>query len=354
VAQIDLAHTYSNSARNAAGNMGRLSLTRLEVAGCKYLKVDKINQVIELFHLDHSPYKTISFAQGPFVTTNPCEVMYVTQSLFDLNLKIEFLISGVDKNGDYRTLIYDEDGKVLLDETDAFASHQVFPLEGQGPVYQVPGGARLLLDYRDGSVGVFDLPGNLPEADCGFEWVELLTEKGQKTIIHRVDTVFLDGMQVQYRQDTMVVSEEDLKKLEELKNRPIQATDITQLNENQIRPGTLIGLGSLRFERGETRFVSNSTGDLKRLLDLMETFPALNIRLEGHTDSRFDSMNSIDSNHQLSVRRVIAVKKWLEKKGIDGSRIQTIGYGGSRPVASNAREETRKLNRRVEALVITF
>ena len=54
----------------------------------------------------------------------------------------------------------------------------------------------------------------------------------------------------------------------------------------------------------------------------------------------------------LSEDRVAAVKHYLVGRGVAEGRITTIGYGGSRPKFSNDREETRKLNRRVE-LVIT-
>jgi outer membrane protein OmpA-like peptidoglycan-associated protein len=61
-----------------------------------------------------------------------------------------------------------------------------------------------------------------------------------------------------------------------------------------------------------------------------------------------------DSNTQLSVRRVYAVRNYLVKKGIDGKRIYIKGFGGKRPIASNANEETRKLNRRVEVFIVSM
>ena len=68
------------------------------------------------------------------------------------------------------------------------------------------------------------------------------------------------------------------------------------------------------------------------------------IILEGHTDGVGDAK----LNLQLSVDRVNEVKRYLTTKGIGKNRIATMGYGGTRPVASNGEEETRKLNRRVE------
>jgi outer membrane protein OmpA-like peptidoglycan-associated protein len=44
----------------------------------------------------------------------------------------------------------------------------------------------------------------------------------------------------------------------------------------------------------------------------------------------------------------LAIKNYLISKGIKAERITTVGYGQTQPIASNAREETRRLNRRVE------
>lgn len=46
------------------------------------------------------------------------------------------------------------------------------------------------------------------------------------------------------------------------------------------------------------------------------------------------------------------VRRYLVKRGVDENRISTIGYGGSRPRFANDREETRRLNRRVELVIV--
>ena len=72
--------------------------------------------------------------------------------------------------------------------------------------------------------------------------------------------------------------------------------------------------------------------------------PSVRIRIEGHTDN----IGSAKYNVQLSERRANSVKVYLEKLGIDEDRLSTIGYGFSRPIATNSTPEGRDLNRRVE------
>ena len=71
------------------------------------------------------------------------------------------------------------------------------------------------------------------------------------------------------------------------------------------------------------------------------------IEIIGHTDSKGDE----DYNLELSKKRAKAVKKELEKLGIDPNRIKTDGKGESEPKAKNDTEEGRRINRRVEILI---
>ena len=57
-------------------------------------------------------------------------------------------------------------------------------------------------------------------------------------------------------------------------------------------------------------------------------------------------------NQQLSEDRVAEVKRYLVGRGIAESRITTIGFSGTKPRYGNDREETRRLNRRVELAIV--
>lgn len=112
--------------------------------------------------------------------------------------------------------------------------------------------------------------------------------------------------------------------------------------------GTTTQLHAVQFVQSKAELLPNSQPALDELLTFLRDNPTVEIELAGHTDNQGDS----DLNLALSKQRVDVVKAFLVKNGVAARRITSRGYGGTRPIASNATEETRQLNRRVE-LVIT-
>ncbi|ALD22057.1 OmpA family protein [Hymenobacter sp. DG25A] len=125
-------------------------------------------------------------------------------------------------------------------------------------------------------------------------------------------------------------------------------TEITQdLFLVPFAVGQKIKLNNIFFAQSKYYLRENSYPELQRLIKILKNYPNVEIKLEGHTDNQGDPA----LNLKLSIDRVNEVKKYLVSKGINGSRITTEGYGGTKPIASNDEEETRKLNRRVEFTV---
>ena len=79
----------------------------------------------------------------------------------------------------------------------------------------------------------------------------------------------------------------------------------------------------------------------------MRENPTTKAVVEGNTDSK----GTDEYNQKLSERRAASVKDVLVKSGIEADRLTTVGYGESRPVASNDTEEGRAKNRRVSIVV---
>jgi OOP family OmpA-OmpF porin len=83
---------------------------------------------------------------------------------------------------------------------------------------------------------------------------------------------------------------------------------------------------------------------LDDVIQVLKKNPGLKVSLDGHTDSR----GPAPYNMKLSERRAEAVKAYLINKGIAAERLSSAGYGLTKPIASNASDDGRALNRRVE------
>jgi peptidoglycan-associated lipoprotein len=74
----------------------------------------------------------------------------------------------------------------------------------------------------------------------------------------------------------------------------------------------------------------------------LAAFPAVVVTIEGHADER----GTDDYNLALSARRAAAARDYLIAKGVSASRIQTLAFGESRPVATGSNEAAWAQNRR--------
>ena len=128
-----------------------------------------------------------------------------------------------------------------------------------------------------------------------------------------------------------------------------EAIEIVQNVElEKIVIGARVKLANVLFVRGESEFLDSSFDELDLVVDMMLNNPSMVIELAGHTDN----IGNQNLNKQLSQERVDAVINYLSGKEIDISRLSGVGYGGTQPIASNAGEATRRLNRRVEFIVV--
>ena len=98
------------------------------------------------------------------------------------------------------------------------------------------------------------------------------------------------------------------------------------------------------FSASNSNIKNLYTENLGELVSLLVQYSEVSITIEGHASS--DGSESY--NQALSERRANAVKAYLVGKGIDASRLQTVGYGESRPVDSNDTVNGRKNNRRAQ------
>jgi outer membrane protein OmpA-like peptidoglycan-associated protein len=102
------------------------------------------------------------------------------------------------------------------------------------------------------------------------------------------------------------------------------------------------------FAVNSSSLLPGAYDEINRVANVLNQYPQTTIVISGHTDST----GSEQYNQRLSERRAESVKNALIGMGVNPARLTTVGYGKSKPVASNASEAGRQLNRRVEIRII--
>jgi len=106
-----------------------------------------------------------------------------------------------------------------------------------------------------------------------------------------------------------------------------------------------VALYGIHFDYDKADLKPDSKPQLEEIAKMLKADTALNVLVVGHTDNQGDLAYNVD----LSKHRAEAVIQALGKDyGIDTARLTAHGVGMTSPVASNATEEGRAKNRRVE------
>lgn len=159
------------------------------------------------------------------------------------------------------------------------------------------------------------------------------------------------------------LEQERAAKEAEIKRLTQTHADLTKSLEAEIAKGdirikqvrdrlTINMVDRILFDSGEGQVKPAGLRILKQVSDILKNVTDKQIRIEGHTDnvpiggklkSRFPS------NWELSTARATSVVRYLiEEGGVNGANLSAVGYADRRPIASNATEEGRTANRRIE------
>jgi outer membrane protein OmpA-like peptidoglycan-associated protein len=189
------------------------------------------------------------------------------------------------------------------------------------------------------------------DADIFYESFPIMDEKGIATsdpvngdykIVLPVGKKY--GFRAEAKGYIAVSRNEDFSTVSEYK-------EITRdLELTPLKVGETVQLNNIFFVQSKAEILPDSEPELERLLKLLSDNPLLEIELVGHTDNQGPS----SANLQLSEERALSIVKYLIENGIDKKRLEFKGYGGTRPIASNASEESRHKNRRVEIKILKF
>jgi len=100
----------------------------------------------------------------------------------------------------------------------------------------------------------------------------------------------------------------------------------------------------INFDYDQSSVRQADQGTLDRKAAILQANPNVKLRISGHADER----GSDEYNLALANRRAAAAKRYLENKGIDGSRLEVIAYGEERPLNPGTDESAFAQNRRDE------
>ena len=104
----------------------------------------------------------------------------------------------------------------------------------------------------------------------------------------------------------------------------------------------------VHFRPAKSVILKSSYELLKQVAVVIKDAPRITVRIEGHTDN----VGKLQTNLKVSQARADAVRDFLVKQGVNPKQLVAIGYGPTRPIASNATKAGKALNRRVEFRIV--
>jgi outer membrane protein OmpA-like peptidoglycan-associated protein len=119
------------------------------------------------------------------------------------------------------------------------------------------------------------------------------------------------------------------------------------LDTRETARGLIINLSDVLFDTGSANLKAGAREKLARVSGILASQQGLRLEVEGHTDS----VGSAASNQSLSERRAESVRAYLVDNKILAATVGTVGFGESKPVATNDTATGRQQNRRVELVV---
>ena len=126
--------------------------------------------------------------------------------------------------------------------------------------------------------------------------------------------------------------------------RQIEGIDVYRTDEDELN---VVVRNEVLFDYNSTGLRSASRTTLREMAEVFDRYDDTRIRIEGHADSTGSSAY----NERLSEKRASSVANYLENLGVSDARLDTLGFGESRPRSSNTTTSGRQKNRRVEIKV---
>ena len=119
------------------------------------------------------------------------------------------------------------------------------------------------------------------------------------------------------------------------------------LETRETARGLIVNLSDVLFDVDRATLKPGAREKLARIAGILSSYPDLKIEIEGHADST----GSEEHNQQLSERRAESVRAYFSQQGVTRPVVAAVGFGETRPVATNGTAAGRQQNRRVEIIV---
>jgi chemotaxis protein MotB len=203
--------------------------------------------------------------------------------------------------------------------------------------------------------------GSLPQRVVGELKILSTEDRTATALVTKSISQILKGDRFQVKDHAPEITPISQSSQQSLDGSPALAPSTTsKLQVQNVARETRISLSDLmkqlRFESGEAKIKPEGYQVLDELIAYLKTAAGDRlIRVEGHADNREigPSLKSLyQTNWDLSKARAGGVLRYLtEKGGIDSAKLSSVGYGDTKPMASNATEVGRQKNRRVDIVL---
>ncbi len=175
----------------------------------------------------------------------------------------------------------------------------------------------------------------------GFSGCTVILQKGRRTDIEKISKLKSDMDELQRAKDELEKRLQD-----EINNKQVKV-------EMQPKGLVITFVSEVLFDSGKAKLRKDSLDKLDKVTSVLNTTVSdLNVGIEGHTDNQPIKKSGWKSNWELSTARALSVLHYLSDKGVAEPRLEAIGYGEYKPVASNDSKEGRQKNRRVEIVIL--
>jgi chemotaxis protein MotB len=127
-----------------------------------------------------------------------------------------------------------------------------------------------------------------------------------------------------------------------------------EIRLKRYKTKTIINIdNSILFDSGKTTVKEGVKDSLSKIAAALNNFPENNIQIEGHTDDVPIHTAKYPSNWELSAARALSVLRFfVDKTEVDPRKLSAVGYGEYHPLVPNDTPENKRLNRRVDIVIL--